>query len=401
MPSETPFLPEQVSWSWKVVDERADGSCLVRVDLVENRRMQEFLSDNEVAPGLDAVVVEDDFLTLWQTTRNPVSESISLDGEGRPKETTRDSDGSKEHEIHLYRQQDRFLSVLTRRGTCIVSNVLNVDGTDHPRTFVGQLIGGLRASAVTAPSIQSDVETRIRSQQGLGLSDAPSVSSELPDLYNPLVAQEGGSVALRAIPLKTGGWILPTKTMKNRRLASQLRLESKKDLLPESWRARAVGHKVVSGLLLFSTLCIAVALALSFLAGKLEQRTRDARLSIDGTRELLKEDLEEVQAAQLMIERVATWSGTARMVLGAWDRVSASVPSGVALSSLTIRGDGDLAIHGTAPDRGRVVTLMDALRTDRSGLFRNVVLGGLEERNGQQAFHVLAHVVEGTEVPQP
>jgi hypothetical protein len=439
IPSETPFLTEQVDWTWKVVGSLPDGSYLVRVDLVEKQRMQRYLDECAIDPGIQGVLVEDELLTLWQSQgrtgagasgpslgRTSAQGETSADGgtwtqggtsadggtqaqSGVSPQTDERVTPAEQEQIHLYRLRNRLLAVLVLDGQCARSNVLSINHTNPTESAVTHLIEGLLTDVggQDAGSVQGIGERRVRRQRGLEPCLPSSGVSETPDLENPLeepadalagdetrghAAAVPARDAMELLPLKAGGWILFPKSVRNRKLGSCISSESRRDLLPESWRARASGRRTVLGLLATGVLGLAVALLFSLVTGQVEKHVRETRLGLDAERAVLKTDLEEVQAAQLLIEHVGAWSGTGRVILSAWDRISAGVPKGVILTGLAIRDDGALTIHGAAPDRPTIIALMEALRSDHSGLFSKVLLGGLEERGGKQVFHLLGHV---------
>jgi hypothetical protein len=399
IPSETPFLLEQVAWSIKTIGQRPDGSYLVRVDIVEKKRLQEYLSRNNVDPAIAGVIIEDEFLSLYQRETMPKET-----GRARESSSTTSQLGLEDpdaYQTHFYRQQNRLISVLVHNGSCVSSNTLSTNEHGPEGSSAERLVDGLRGSDSIPADVVAHGEGRFRAQEGLELTLPRSESPIVADLANPLAGNETTKPRMEVSTLETGGWILRLPSIKDRRLANQVRSGSKRDLLPELWNARASGRRTILGLLWFSAAVFVLSLGISFAAGQIEKRARDDRLSLDGTRELLKEDLEEVEAAQLLIDRVATWSGTGRMILDAWDRICAATPQDLALTNLSIRAGGELAVHGVAQDRGAIVTLMDQLRGNSSGILKEVVLGGLEERNGQQLFHVIARLSQQEEVSSP
>ncbi|MFC1572249.1 PilN domain-containing protein [Candidatus Eisenbacteria bacterium] len=372
IPSETPFLVDQIAWTWKISRRLPDGSFLVRVLLVEKERIKTYLKTNQVDPGICGILVEDDFLTIWQRATP------------RRNKQSDESDASRvaagDDEVYLYRLQDRLLATLVHSGECLRSSVLSTRECDPSESAVAELIAGLSSDGTA----------------GFARPEAsPAKIEPLPSPIQPTLPDPDNHRALS--PLKSGGWLLHPGSLGNRPLAAKLRSECRRDLLPEEWEALAAGRKTLFRLLGVAAVLLLAAVVSSVLAGQVENRTHESRRTVDETRAAFKEDLKEVEAAQMLIERVESWSNGGRSILAAWNRVSECVPKGVTLTGLTARKTGTMTVHGTSPNRAMVIELMDALQSDTEALFDEALLTGLEERDGKQVFHISITMESGQE----
>jgi hypothetical protein len=444
LPAETPFLPDQVDWTWRIVGQTLDGRFLARVDLVEKERLQHYLDEAGVDPMVDGVLSEDDFLSLWEHHRRSapiVPGAAGTEATASPRRET--------CEARLYHTQDRILAILVHAGRCIRSNVLSVSSADPTasavRTLMDGLVTGLPRGVQSLSSEQGDSEPRPASegpalavsatmahtdgpdlclfarvlvQQGLEHLVPPDTSAHVETVESPLTASghsasgmtqspasesssASGTLPVWLTPLPQGGWILALKGIRDRRLASRLKAESRTDLLPKRWRVGSLGRRRTAGLFSFGLFCCAASVLLSVGLGQMERYAQKSRLAIDERRTVLKNDLREVQVAQLLIDRVAASTLPRRTVLSTWDRVVAAVPGGMVLTGLSIADDGSFAVHGAAPDRDAVVRFMESLRSDPSGHFAQVVLGGLEQREARAIFHLVGRVAAQAESSKP
>ncbi len=356
IPLETPFLPEEIAWSWRPVQELPNGEHRIRVTIVEKERLRGYLEASEVSPHIRGLLGEDEFLALWQDHQC----------------------ASEEEEVHAYRLPGRLLAVLAHEGECVRSNV-QPDGGEASALMRGLLDGDGRGGTL------GDRPVRVTSDLA-GVAAGAELAA-VPDLVNPLNAEENGLIALPA-----GGWLLPLRRLGDRRLAARVRSRSHRGLLPEAWRQLARGRSRLIRMLAIGVAALVLAWAGTLGIDHLVRRTRQTRVDLDSSRASLRADLEQVQAAEVLIASVEAQSDRGRGILAAWNQVSTSVPRGVRLSGLSHQDTGRILINGSAEDRELVIEFMESLRRESEDLFEGVVLGGLEKRGDRQVFHIVAHM---------
>ncbi len=407
IPAETPFLATEITWTWRVVHHLSDGQYLVCVLIVEKRRLQCFLDDAKVGAGIRGLLVEDEFLSIWRTGRTGSVTEVSAD-RAASAEVAQDNESTVTNalsgEAHFYRIPGRVLGVHMIGGHCLRSYVKPVNGTDSYAAVVEQLLTELSTTPLADDTTLSTDNIRdpkrCRLQAGDNLWPDIETNGVAQDLENPLWTVTNDppeTLSWRRkektlIPLASGGWILHSRTLSDRKLGSRLRAAARLDLLPARWSAGHAGRRITSWILLVAMLGVIAALAGSYGANKLADQAQASRELVDQARARLTVDLEQVQAAQMLVASVEDKSSTGRVILAAWDQVSEAVPRGMLLTGLTIRTAGSIQITGTAPDREAVIELMEVMRGAANGFFSEVLLGGLEERSGKQIFNIQASI---------
>lgn len=397
--SDTPFLIRDLDWSWRIVGKNARGEHIVKVALVEKSRLRSYLEQCALPRQPAGVLVEDDFLAAYQDSRDrEEAEDARSEPAGSSPHTA-----SRPSQIHLYSLQRRLLASLVRRGTSLRSNVTSMNGHEAKEISLQEVLTPLMHQAESSQAAEGRQPVRIRCDSGLGTEDlnvGPGLEVEMGSPLSRLQdsMQNGGlgENALHSLP--EGGWVLEPDRLKDASLARWAKENSTMRLLPESWRAGQRGRKLVRRLLLAGGVIVLACLIVRVALNGLEAQTRGDRLAVEEQRVSLKSELREVEAAQMLINRLEAGSGSTRMILSAWDQIARHVPKSMSLTSLVIQENGVLILHGTTNHRSDVGELIEALASDPSGAFRDVTLGGLEERRGQQQiFNIRAVVREGIE----
>jgi hypothetical protein len=425
--SETPFLMRDLDWSWRIVGKDANGEYLIKVALVEKSRLRKYLEQCELPRQPVGVLVEDDFLAAYQS---------SCEREGAPGVTPEQTASppqsvSQPSEVHLYSLQQRLLASLVKSGSSLRSNVTSLNGHEVQEIGLQEVLTPLIDQTKSSPEAggSQPQPIQIRWDSGLqakGLHVDPAlgfqVGAPIPALKDTLRdgavqdgAVHGGTVqedaaresdaalgdgALRSLP--EGGWILEPDKLKDPDLARWVRQNATKGLLPESWRAEQRGRKLLMRLLLICGGIVLACLAARITLSSIEAKTRGDRLAVEEQRRSLRLELREVEAAQMLINRLEAGSGSTRQILSAWDRIAQHVPRDMKLTSLVFQENGVLILHGTTKRRTDIGTLIEALAADPSQMFRDVTLGGLEERRDQeQIFNIRALVRGGVEKESP
>lgn len=353
MPLETPFMIDEIAWTWRVVQALSNGSYLVRVTIVEKKKLRRYLDENGVGSRIRGILVEDEFLALWQ-------DMASASGASAP-------------EIQVYRLPGRLLANLTMSGECLRSEARQVDEASEPDRTDRELVEILQAGC---------------QRDGMAFEAGIGSAVDVP------LSESGMNGSAAVARLQADGWLLDLKRLADRKLAARLRDAAHRELLPAAWQAMARGRRRVVELLAAATCCLLLAFGGSLASNQLSRSVRDSRLEADAARAQLHDDLEQVQAAQHLITSIEAWSGKSRRVLEAWHQVSAAIPQSVSLTGLTIQENGRLAIQGSAESRANVVNFMDALRIYEGSVLKDIVLAGLEERAGKQVFHIAAQIKE-------
>ena len=353
IPLETPFLAGEITWDWRVVEAREDGTFLVRVSIVEKAAFARQLAEAGLGRRLLGLLVEDDYFAML---------------------------GAGGDEIHVLAHQGRVLALRVRGGECI-------------RSVARALAGNGRAETAAAL-----VRELIAAETGANVPVRSALAETIPlpaglEAGPPLETGVNG----KAAALPGGGGLLPARTRRPRGLRPRMR--AGRALLPDAWQLRGAGRKVAVRFLL--TLVAAALLAAGFgaIAGELAGRALAERAEIDASRSWLQTELEQVQAAQMLITNVTAWGSRGREILAAWDRVAEKVPAGVNLTALSVQEGGRVVIQGQAKSRGAIVSFIEELRADDTGLFAELALGGLEERGGRQHFNIDALLREKGAAP--
>ncbi len=368
IPLETPWLASEIAWDWRIVCSEPDGGVLVRVSIVERAAFARYLGDAGLGPRLLGVLVEDDYLAL----------AANSNGAGK----------AASDEIHIYRHQGRLLAMKMSGGECLRSSGRAIHGANDSAAVIAELIAELLASeSGEAKSIG------LRFSPGIEITPPAGLVVGAP-LTDPLDDDSDADRSSR-MKLPGGGWLLRGGSPTQRGLAARSR--QGRALFPDAWQRRAAGSKIAMRFLV--TLLVIVALAASFTAGagQLAKRATSERAEIDASRTWLQGELEQVQAAQMLITNVTAWGSRGREILAAWDRIAEIVPRGVSLTALSVQEGGRVVIQGRARSRAAIVSFIEDLRADESQLFAAIALGGLEERGGRQHFNIDAQL--GEEAP--
>lgn len=407
--SETPFLMEDLDWSWRIVGRHGKGGFLVKVVLVEKSRFFKYFEESALACRPTGVLVEDDLLTAWQDFRgsdvDTTGETAGQADGGVPSQQEGKAENAGAPEIHLYALPQRLLANLVYGGTSVSSNVVSLNG--H---FVREeKVRGLLAPLVTVAKFFSGAHEgssegiRLRLESSLQSRDLPLSGMPVGEpISTPDEETElgpSGQPALASLP--GGGWVLLPDLLKDRRLAGWAQREATPKLLPETWRAEAKGRERLRTLAVIGAALLAVALGGQLTLSLIGTRMIKQRHALEETRSNLRVETQDVEAAQLLITRMEAGSGSTRFALSVWDRIAQYVLSGIKLTSISIPEGGPVVVHGTARSRAEIGDFMHAMGSDPSGLFGKVSLGGLKQsRTGEQTFHVRAIVMGNAADPR-
>lgn len=382
-----PFPMEDIDFAWKVVGTRADGHFLVRVIIVEHSRMKKYLATCGIDEPPRGIVLEDELLAAWQARFG--------------------TDMREREWIEVYETQGRLLTSRVREGQCLSSNVIASHGVPYSESAVRIVASPLTEDlfdSLTAEPAPAAVPTRPRYRMQSEMEIPVPAEWELESIgvENPFLAtltQTATKPSAATMPLEGGGWLIDPEQFGGKVMRCRIQELESARLFPAPWRNRATGATTVVRCFLVLVSLLAVGALCTTIVGGLALHNEHATSRINKNRIGMQAGLREVEAAQNLLRHVGPGNRDEDSILATWDRIAASLPPQVSLSTLHFESDGTVRVQGQSDQTQGVLHLAEALRTDAAEVFEGVWLGGVVDQEGRKSFTIFVRTHPGGTSP--